>query len=112
MWGNVFIVLVFFLYIESRPSDWGGFFVYAFIIFRVSTNRSTYFKGYGCGVILPLQYCNSYNLSIYDEARFFRDSIKRILAILFLHEQTLKDVCIKQTCEINRYICTQLWADI
>ncbi len=30
----------------------------------------------------------------------------------FLHEQTLKDVCIKQTCEINRYICTQLWADI
>ncbi|MDC2283894.1 hypothetical protein PO070_15670, partial [Bacteroides stercoris] len=53
-----------------------------------------------------------HNLSIYDEARFFRDSIKRILAILFLHEQTLKDVCIKQTCEINRYICTQLWADI
>ena len=103
---------LFFLYIESRPSDWGGFFVYAFIIFTVSTNRSTYFKGYGCGVILPLQYCNSYNLSIYDEARFFRDSIKRILAILFLHEQTLKDVCIKQTCEINRYICTQLWADI
>ena len=43
---------------------------------------------------------------------FFRDSIRRIWAILFLHEQTLKDVCIKQTCEINRYICTQLWADI
>ena len=35
-----------------------------------------------------------------------------VYRILTLHEQTLKDVCIKQTCEINRYICTQLWADI
>lgn len=101
------------LFIYRKPSQrLGRLFCLRFYHFTVSTNRSTYFKGYGCGVILPLQYYNSYNLSIYDEARFFRDSIRRILTILFLHEQTLKDVCIKQTCEINRYICTQLWADI
>ena len=101
------------LFIYRKPSQrLGRLFCLRFYHFTVSTNRSTYFKGYGCVAILPLQYCNSCNLSIYDKARFFRDSIKRILAILFLHEQTLKDVCIKQTCEINRYICTQLWADI